>query len=116
MTSRILRKWAPFISIICHGYPLCFGSILKTSKGDAEFAEYYGNYSDYKTSSGKRNLLHLIHPLHLRLEIRAVSDFVLFGKLVRLKYALYAVPVRQTEALLWASFRLRLTTDALALC
>lgn len=30
--------------------------------------------------------------------------------------ALYTVPVRQTEALLWASFRLRLTTDALALC
>ena len=28
----------------------------------------------------------------------------------------YAAPVRQTETLLWASFRLRLTTDALALC
>ena len=66
--------------------------------------------------SGKRYHLHLIYLLHLHLEIRAVQDFVLFRKLVHFKYALYAVSVRQTEALLRASFRLRLTTEALALC
>ena len=52
-----------------------------------------------KISSGKRYHLHLIYLLHLHLEFRAVLDFVLYGKLVRFKYALYAVSVRQTEAL-----------------
>ena len=42
-------------------------------------------------------------------------DFVLIWKLVRFKYALYAISVRQTEVLPPTSFRLRLTTDALAL-
>ena len=37
--------------------------------------------------------------LYLRLEIRAVLDFVSNRKLVRFKYALYTVSVRQTEAL-----------------
>lgn len=37
-------------------------------------------------------------------------------KLVPFKYVLYAVSVHQTEVLIWASFRLRLTTDALVLC
>ena len=46
---------------------------------------YYGNYSACKTSSGKRNHLRLIYLLHLHLEIRAVLDFVLFGKLVPFK-------------------------------
>ena len=68
-----------------------------------------------KTSSGKHNHLHLVYLLYLRLEIRAVLDFVLFRKLVRFKYALYTVSVRQTEALPQASFRLHLTMDALAL-
>ena len=70
-------------------------------------------FSACKTSSGKRNHLHLIYLLHLHLEIRAVLDFVLNRKLVRFKYALYAVSVRQTEVLPPTSFRLRLTTDAL---
>ena len=68
-----------------------------------------------KTSSGKRYHLHPIYLLHLHLEIRAVLDFVLLWKLVRFKYALYAVSVRQTEVLPQASFRLHLTMDALAL-
>ena len=68
-----------------------------------------------KTFPGKRHHFHLIYLLHLHLEIRAVLDFVLLWKLVRFKYALYAVSVRQTEVLPQASFRLRLTTDALAL-
>ena len=37
----------------------------------------------------------------------------MYRKLVRFKYALYAVSVRQTEVLPPTSFRLRLTTDAL---
>ena len=57
----------------------------------------------------------LIYLLHLHLEIRAVLDFILLWKLVRFKYALYAISVRQTEALPQASFRLHLTVDALAL-
>ena len=43
------------------------------------------DFSACKTSSGKRNHLHLIYLLHLHLETRAVSDFVLFGKLVHFK-------------------------------
>lgn len=42
-------------------------------------------FSVCKTSSGKRNHFHLIYLLHLHLEIRAVSDFVLFRKLVPFK-------------------------------
>ena len=52
-----------------------------------------------ETSPGKSNDLHLIHLPHLQRKVRAVSDFVLFGKLVRSEYALYAVSVRQTEVL-----------------
>ena len=71
------------------------------------------DFSVYETYSGKRNHLHLIYLLYLHLEIRAVLDFALRGKLVRFKYALYTVSVRQTEVLPPTSFRLRLTTDAL---
>ena len=52
-----------------------------------------------KTSSGKHYHFHLIYLPYLRPKIRAVLDFVLFGKLVRFGYALYTVFVRQTEAL-----------------
>ena len=38
-----------------------------------------------KTSPGKRYHFHLIYLLHLRLEFRAVSDFVLSCKLVHFK-------------------------------
>lgn len=38
-----------------------------------------------KTSPGKRHHFHLIYLLHLRLEFRAVSDFVLSCKLVHFK-------------------------------
>ena len=62
---------------------------------------------------GGRNHLHLLYLLHLDPEIRAVLDFVLSWKLVRFKYALYAVSVPQSEVLPPTSFRLRLTTDAL---
>ena len=74
-------------------------------------------FSACKTSSGKRNHLHLIYLLHLHLEIRAVLDFVLFRKLVRFKYALYAVSVRQTEALpaeTLLSLRIRLLSDSVS--
>ena len=71
------------------------------------------NYFACKTSSGKRYNLHLIYLLYLHLELRAVSDFVLSRKLVRFKYALYTVSVRQTEVLPPTSFRLHLTVDAL---
>ena len=56
-------------------------------------------FSVCKTSSGKHNHLHLIYLLYLRLEIRAVLDFVLFRKLIHFKHALYTVSVRQTEVL-----------------
>lgn len=84
-----------------------------TSADFLQFVVTTEKYSVGKTSPGKRNHLHLIYLLHLHLEIRAVSDFVLLWKLVRFKYALYAVSVRQTEVLPPTSFRLRLTTDAL---
>ncbi len=61
----------------------------------------------------KRDHLRLIYLLHLRFGIRAVLDFVLFGKLVRSEYALYAVSVRQTEVLPPTSFRFHLTMDTL---
>lgn len=88
-----------------------FGTM--TSADFLQFVVTTEFFSACKTSSGKRNHLHLIYLLHLHLEIRAVLDFVLYRKLVRFKYALYAVSVRQTEVLPPTSFRLRLTTDAL---
>ena len=36
-----------------------------------------------------------MYPLHLHLKVRAVLDFALFSKLIRLEYALYALPVRR---------------------
>ena len=84
-----------------------------TSADFLQFVVTTENYSACKTSSGKRNHFLLIYLLHLHLEIRAVLDFVLSWKLVRFKYALYAISVRQTEVLPPTSFRLRLTADAL---
>ena len=92
----------------------------------ADFLQFVVTTEDFfpacKTSSGKHYHLHLVYLLHLHLEIRAVLDFVLLWKLVRSKYALYVVSVRQTEVLPIgnfsslnpASFRLHLTMDALA--
>ena len=50
---------------------------------------------------------------HLHHKVRSVSDFTLFGKLIHLAYALYAVSVRQTGILLLPSFRFHLTMDTL---
>jgi len=41
-------------------------------------------------------------------------DFVLFGKLIPIEYAFYAVRVPQFRDLTTASFRFRFTTDTLA--
>ena len=71
------------------------------------------DFSACKTSSGKCYHLRLIYLLHLHLEIRAVLDFTLSWKLVRFKYALYAISIRQTEALPWTSFGFHLTMDTL---
>ena len=43
---------------------------------------------------------HPIYLPHLHHKVRSVSDFALFGKLIRLAYTLYAVSVRQTGILL----------------
>ena len=56
----------------------------------------------------------VIYPPHLHPGIRAVLDFVLFSRLIRPKYALYAVSVRRTEGLPPASFRFHLAMDTLA--
>src|SRR5690606_4043991 len=53
-------------------------------------------------------------PLHLHRGVRVVLDFVLFSKLVRSTYALYAVPVRRCGTLPAASFRFHLTVNTLA--
>ncbi|MDD3154364.1 MAG: hypothetical protein PHS41_05805, partial [Victivallaceae bacterium] len=56
-----------------------------------------------------------MHPPHLHHKIRVVLDFVLFGKLVRLVYALYAISVCQVGIFRWASFRFHLAMDTLAI-
>jgi hypothetical protein len=102
-----------------------FPSFFLGTMASADFLQFVVTTEDYpacKTSSGKHYHLHLVYLLHLHLEIRAVLDFVLSRKLVRFKYALYVVSVRQTEVLPIgnfsslnpASFRLHLTMDALA--
>ena len=68
----------------------------------------------HKTSPGKNDDFHPIYLLHLPCELRAVLDFGLYGNLIRLTLALYAVSVRQAENLLPASFRFHLTMDTLA--
>ena len=47
---------------------------------------------------------------------RAVSDFVLYRRLIQSNSALYIVSVRQFENLHTASFRFPLTKDTLAFC
>ena len=71
------------------------------------------NFSVYETSSSKRNHFRLIYLLYLRLELRAILNFVLVQKLIRFKYALHTVSVRLAEVLPPTYFKLRLTTDAL---
>ena len=66
-------------------------------------------------STGKLAFLHPIYLPHLHTLSRIALDFVLFCKLVRLRYALYAVPVRQARTLPPASFRFHLAVDTLAL-
>lgn len=88
-----------------------------TSADFLQFVVTTEDYSVCKTSSGKRNHLHLIYLLHLHLEIRAVLDFVLCWKLVRFKYALYAISVRQTEVLpaeTLLSLHIRLLSDSVS--
>ena len=66
-----------------------------------------------KTSSGKRNHLHLIYLLHLHLETRAVSDFVLQTR--PFQNALYVVSIRQTKVLpagTLVSSHIRLLSDS----
>jgi len=65
-------------------------------------------------SAGKLVNLPPIYLLHLHHEPRIASDFVLFGKLIQLKIALYAVSVRQAGILPPASFRFHLAVDTLA--
>ena len=73
-------------------FPWYYGlQLLATAADILAVRCYYVSFRIYlllltcKTSSGKRYHLHLIYLLHLHLEIRAVLDFVLFGKLVRSK-------------------------------
>lgn len=73
--------------MIVRSFPKRFFSGTMTS---ADFLQFVVTtekkfFSACKTSSGKRNHLHLIYLLHLHLEIRAVLDFVLFRKLVPFK-------------------------------
>ena len=53
--------------------------------------------------------------VHLHRKVRAVLDFALFGKLVRLANALYVLSVRQAGNLPPTSFRFHLAVDTLAL-
>ena len=62
----------------------------------------------------KNSNFHPMSPPHLHREIRVVLEFVLFSKLVRSTYALYAISVRRCRTLPTASFRFHLTTDTLA--
>ena len=68
----------------------------------------------HETSPGKNDNFHPIYLLHLPCELRTVLDFGLFGNLIRLTLALYAVSVRQAQNLLPDSFRFHLTMDTLA--
>ena len=67
-----------------------------------------------ETSADKPIDFHPIYLPHLHFKVRSVLDFVLLRKLVRLVFAFYAVSVRQTGILLWASFRFHLAMDTLA--
>ena len=68
-----------------------------------------------ETSPGKSYNLPPMHLLYLLYGIWAVSDFVMFGRLIRSISALYTVSVRQFGILPPASFRFHLTMDTLAL-
>ena len=66
-----------------------------------------------ETSTDKCIDFHPIYLPHLHFKVRSVLDFALFGKLVRLDFAYYAVSVRQTGILLLSSFRFHFAMDTL---
>ena len=107
---------------------LCCSALLPTCRdtmASADFCQFHRTSLHglslrcqrllWQTSSGKNDNLHPIYSLHLLHGVRAVSDFVLFGKLIRPKTALYAVFVHRAGTLPPASFRFHLTMDTLAL-
>ena len=66
-------------------------------------------------SPGKNDSFHPMYPLHLLYGVRVVLDFVLCGKLVHPKSALYVVLVHQVGTLPSASFGFHLMIDTLAI-
>jgi len=84
---------------------LCTGS---------EVVCWYSIPPHYEASPSKIDNFPLIYLSHLQYRVRAVLDFAVPCKLVRPAIAFYALPVRQTEGLLSASFRFHLAMDTLA--
>ena len=66
-----------------------------------------------ETSPDKNDNFHPMRLVHLHHEVRAVLDFALLGKLVRLANALYVLSVRQAGNLPPTSFRFHLAMDTL---
>ena len=73
--------FAPETACICRF--LCFRAVFPDVPSATEALRLL--LCTRKTSPGKRYHFHLIYLLHLRLEFRAVSDFVLSCKLVHFK-------------------------------
>ena len=68
--------------------------------------------------TSRRSVMHHFLPMclvHLHRKVRAVLDFALFSKLVRLANALYVLSVRQAGNLPPTSFRFHLAVDTIAL-
>ena len=98
---------------------VCFRPILwplLTSAGSAEFhnSGYRALRRSRQTSPGKNAIFPPIYLPHLLSTAFGSKDFALYGKLIQLSPASYAVSVRQAGGLPPASFRFHLTMDTLA--
>ena len=83
------------------------------SRASLHGLDFFFSIRTVETSTDKCIDFPPIYLPHLHHKVRSVSDFTLFGKLIHLEYALYAVSVRQTGILLLPPFRFHLTMDTL---
>ncbi len=90
-----------------------FSPFSRASLHGLDWPYLYNFIRTGEISPDKNDNFHPIYPAHLHLKVRAVLDFALFDKLVRLEYALYALSVRRAGNLRPTSFRFHLAMDTL---
>ena len=81
-----------------------FSAFSRTSLYGLGLPCFHGFTRTTETSPDKSDNFHPMRPVHLHREVRAVLDFALTRKLVRLAHAFYVLPVRRAGILPPTSF------------